>query len=59
MYVWYRIIFTLALLLSGLLAKNIPYSPYNVRRAIENTALKVSTYDAFSMGHGLIQVILL
>ncbi|GFY42745.1 tripeptidyl-peptidase 2 [Trichonephila inaurata madagascariensis] len=44
------------ILLSGLKQQNIPYSPYSVRRAIENTALKVSTWEAFSMGHGLIQV---
>ncbi|GFX42147.1 tripeptidyl-peptidase 2 [Trichonephila clavipes] len=45
------------ILLSGLKQQNIPYSPYSVRRAIENTALKVSTWEAFSMGHGLIQVL--
>ncbi|CAL1282653.1 unnamed protein product [Larinioides sclopetarius] len=45
-----------AVLLSGLKQLNIPYSPYSVRRAIENTALKVSTWEAFSMGHGLIQI---
>lgn len=45
-----------ALLLSGLKAKKVPYSPYSVKRSIQNTAVKVSTYDVFSMGHGLIQV---
>ncbi|GFT82599.1 tripeptidyl-peptidase 2 [Nephila pilipes] len=44
------------ILLSGLKQQNVLYSPYSVRRAIENTALKVSTWEAFSMGHGLIQV---
>ncbi|XP_055927693.1 tripeptidyl-peptidase 2-like isoform X2 [Argiope bruennichi] len=44
------------ILLSGMKQQNIPYSPYSVRRAIENTALKVSTWEAFGMGHGLIQV---
>ncbi|GIY14821.1 tripeptidyl-peptidase 2 [Caerostris extrusa] len=43
-------------LLSGLKQQSIPYSPYSVRRAIENTALKVSMWEAFSMGHGLVQV---
>uniref|UniRef100_A0A2L2YDC2 Tripeptidyl-peptidase 2 n=1 Tax=Parasteatoda tepidariorum TaxID=114398 RepID=A0A2L2YDC2_PARTP len=44
------------LLLSGLQVQNILYSPYSIRRAIENTALKISNWDAFSMGHGLVQV---
>ncbi|UYV81022.1 TPP2 [Cordylochernes scorpioides] len=46
----------IALLLSGMKDKGLPYSPYSVRRAIENTALKVENYDVFSMGHGLLQV---
>ncbi|XP_054709504.1 tripeptidyl-peptidase 2-like [Uloborus diversus] len=46
----------ISVLLSGLKRKVISYSPYSVRRAIENTALKVSTYEVFSMGHGLLQV---
>uniref|UniRef100_A0A2R5LKX2 Tripeptidyl-peptidase 2 n=1 Tax=Ornithodoros turicata TaxID=34597 RepID=A0A2R5LKX2_9ACAR len=45
-----------ALLVSGLKQKEVPYSPYSVRRAMENTALKVSTWEPFSMGHGLVQV---
>ena len=44
------------LLLSGLKARNIAYSPFSVRRSIENTALKVQNYEAFTHGHGLIQV---
>lgn len=43
-------------LLSGLKAKNIPYSAYSVRRALENTALKIPNYEPFTHGHGLIQV---
>ncbi|CAG2163191.1 unnamed protein product [Oppiella nova] len=46
----------LCLLLSGLKALNIEYSPYNVRRAIENTALKIKNYEPLTHGHGLIQV---
>lgn len=45
-----------ALLLSGLKLNSIKYSPFSVRRSIENTALKVPTYDVFAMGYGLIQV---
>ncbi|KAG8181078.1 hypothetical protein JTE90_014790 [Oedothorax gibbosus] len=44
------------LLLSGLKKEGILYSPYSVRRALENTAFKVNSYDPFSMGHGLAQV---
>ncbi|XP_077513162.1 tripeptidyl-peptidase II isoform X1 [Amblyomma americanum] len=43
-----------ALLVSGLVARGLPYSPYSVRRALENTAQP--TQDTFAMGHGLLQV---
>ncbi|KFM79321.1 Tripeptidyl-peptidase 2, partial [Stegodyphus mimosarum] len=46
----------ISILLSGLIQKSIPYSPYSIKRAIQNTAFKVSTWEPFSMGHGLIQV---
>jgi tripeptidyl-peptidase-2 len=45
-----------ALLLSGLKAQNIPFSPYSIRRSLENTALKIANYDPLTHGHGLIQV---
>ncbi|CAG2111388.1 unnamed protein product, partial [Medioppia subpectinata] len=45
------------LLVSGLKARAIDYSPYSVRRSIENTALKsIQNYEPFTHGHGLIQV---
>ncbi|XP_068214350.1 tripeptidyl-peptidase 2 [Palaemon carinicauda] len=43
------------LIVSALKQKSIPYSPYSVRRAIENTALSLDV-DIFAQGHGLIQV---
>ncbi|XP_076356359.1 tripeptidyl-peptidase II isoform X2 [Tachypleus tridentatus] len=46
----------MGVLLSACKTRSIPYSPYSIRRAIENTALKVDSWDAFSMGHGLLQV---
>nr|AYV89095.1 tripeptidyl-peptidase II [Tetranychus truncatus] len=46
----------IALLLSGMKQKNLPYSPFSVRRSIENTAFKPPTYDPFSMNNGLIQI---
>ncbi|CAG2166112.1 unnamed protein product [Oppiella nova] len=46
----------LCLLLSGLKALNVEYSPYSMRRAIENTALKIENYEPLTHGHGLIQV---
>ncbi|CAG2175492.1 unnamed protein product, partial [Oppiella nova] len=46
----------LCLLLSGLKALNIDYSPYSVRRAIENTALVLPDSEPFTHGHGMIQV---
>lgn len=45
-----------AVLLSGLEQKQIPYSPYSVKRALENTALCLDTVDSFVQGHGLLQV---
>ena len=42
-------------IVSALKQKSIPYSPYSVRRAIENTALSLDV-DIFAQGHGLIQV---
>ncbi|XP_045114338.1 tripeptidyl-peptidase 2-like isoform X1 [Portunus trituberculatus] len=44
-----------ALILSALKLKSIPYSPYSVRRSIQNTALHLDI-DVFAQGHGLIQV---
>ncbi|KAG9416306.1 tripeptidyl-peptidase II Tpp2 [Aphanomyces cochlioides] len=46
-----------ALLISGLKARNIEYNPFSIRRALENTAVSVPTADAFSQGRGLIQVL--
>ncbi len=45
-----------ALLLSGLKAQKIPFSPFSIRRSLENTALKIANYDPLTHGHGLIQV---
>nr|XP_012225494.1 PREDICTED: tripeptidyl-peptidase 2 [Linepithema humile] len=45
-----------AVLISGLLAKGCPYSPYSIKRALENTALFVSNLDPFAQGSGLLQV---
>ena len=46
----------LGLILSALKQKQISYSPFSVRAAMENTALKVPNYDPFAHGSGLIQV---
>uniref|UniRef100_A0A1B6LQD6 Tripeptidyl-peptidase 2 n=1 Tax=Graphocephala atropunctata TaxID=36148 RepID=A0A1B6LQD6_9HEMI len=45
-----------ALLLSGLKAQGLPYSPYSVKRALENTALFLESMDPFAQGYGLLQV---
>ncbi|KAF0698014.1 Aste57867_11345 [Aphanomyces stellatus] len=46
-----------ALLLSGLKDRHLPYHPYLVRRAFENTAVKVPLVESFAQGRGLIQVV--
>ena len=46
----------IALILSALKQEKIAYSNFSVRRAVENTALKVQNYDPHVMGHGMIQV---
>ncbi len=46
----------IALLLSGLKSNGIPYSPYSVRRAIQNTARVIKNADVFAQGPGLVQI---
>ncbi|XP_043258788.1 tripeptidyl-peptidase 2 isoform X2 [Colletes gigas] len=45
-----------AVLISGLLAKGCPYSPYNIKRSLENTAFYIPKLDPFAQGSGLLQV---
>lgn len=46
----------IALVLSGLKANGLPYTPYSVRRALENTAHYMDQIEPFGQGHGLIQI---
>ena len=46
----------IALILSGLKARGIEYTPARVRRAVENTALHVAGVESLSQGCGLLQV---
>ncbi|XP_065343517.1 tripeptidyl-peptidase 2 isoform X3 [Cloeon dipterum] len=45
-----------ALLVSGMKARSLPYSPYSMKRALENTAQYMEDLDDFAQGHGLLQV---
>lgn len=47
---------SVAVLLSGLLQQKIPYSPYSVKRAVENSALFLEDVETFAQGNGLLQV---
>lgn len=47
---------SIALILSGLKQKEIPWQSYRVRMALENTAYNMPEIDRFSQGAGLIQV---
>lgn len=45
-----------AVLLSGMKQRGLPFSPYSVTQALSNTALYMSHLDHFAQGHGLLQV---
>lgn len=45
-----------ALLLSGLKAEQIASTPFSLKRALQNTAVRVANTDVFAQGAGLIQV---
>lgn len=42
--------------LAGLKSTEVEYTPYSVRRALENTALHQENIEVFAQGYGLIQV---
>ncbi|XP_076435935.1 tripeptidyl-peptidase 2-like isoform X2 [Babylonia areolata] len=46
----------IALVLSGLKAQNVPFTPFSLRRALENTATGSDNLDKFALGHGILQV---
>lgn len=46
----------IALLISGLKQRKIPYSPYSIKRALTNTATNLKTVDPFAQGSGLLNV---
>ncbi|KAJ8310382.1 hypothetical protein KUTeg_012247 [Tegillarca granosa] len=46
----------IGLVLSGLKANSIDYTPYSVKRALENTAQNVDNIEVFALGHGIVQV---
>ena len=45
-----------ALVLSGLKATGVEYTPSSVKRALINTASEVPNIETLALGHGLIQV---
>ena len=45
-----------ALLLSGLKAQGLHYSPFSVKRALANTARPLRNHCQYAQGHGLLQV---
>lgn len=45
-----------ALLISGLKKRGLKYTPYSIKRALWNTATKLSYVDKFAQGNGLLNV---
>lgn len=45
-----------ALMISGLKHRGIPFSPYSIKRALWNTATKLDYVDKFAQGNGLLNV---
>ncbi|KAL0901074.1 hypothetical protein ABMA27_006396 [Loxostege sticticalis] len=45
-----------AALISGLKAKDLPYSPYSVKRALENSATYLSHVEPWAQGCGLVNI---
>lgn len=45
-----------ALMLSGLIQRNVPYSPYSVKRALWDSATYLNHVDPFAQGNGLLNV---
>jgi tripeptidyl-peptidase-2 len=45
-----------SIILSGLMRLDCPYSPFSVKRAIENTAFILPDVEVFAQGSGLLQV---
>ena len=45
-----------SLLLSALKRRGMKYSPFSVKRALENSAKFVGNRDPYAQGHGLLQV---
>ena len=42
--------------MSGLKAQKVPYTPFSLRRGLENSALVIESMDRFAMGQGVLQV---
>lgn len=45
-----------ALLISGLMQRKLPYSPYSIKRSLENCANVLENVELFAQGSGLLQV---
>jgi len=46
----------LALLLSGMRSQTLPWSPYSVKRALENTSVTLENMCKFGQGNGLLNI---
>jgi len=45
-----------SVLLSGMRARQLPFSPFSVKRALQNSALHLADVCDYGQGHGLLQI---
>lgn len=49
-------VFVSAALISGLKARQLPYSPYSIKRSLENSATYLQHVEPWAQGAGLVNI---
>ncbi|CAH0562147.1 unnamed protein product [Brassicogethes aeneus] len=45
-----------AVLISGMIQKKLPFTPYIIKKALENTAMHIKDVEHYAQGNGLVQI---